>query len=96
MLPNLTIFDGEILEEKIDLKDSSRETSISENISENLSIRKPRIVSAITLLLEEIDCLDDLDELKKKIELKSKTIRDNSDVFTVWPKDSIQMDNFVD
>ena len=87
MLPNLTIFDGEILEEKIDLKDSSRETSISENISENLSIRKPRIVSAITLLLEEIDCLDDLDELKKKIELKSKTIRDNSDVFTVWPKD---------
>ena len=83
MLPNLTIFDGEILEEKIDLKDSSRETSISENISENLSIRKPRIVSAITLLLEEIDCLDDLDELKKKIELKSKTIRDNSDVFTV-------------
>ena len=87
MLPNLTIFDGEILEEKIDLKGSSRETSISENISENLSIRKPRIVSAITLLLEEIDCLDDLDELKKKIELKSKTIRDNSDVFTVWPKD---------
>ena len=87
MLPNLTIFDGEILEKKIDLKDSSRETSISENISENLSIRKPRIVSAITLLLEEIDCLDDLDELKKKIELKSKTIRDNSDVFTVWPKD---------
>lgn len=83
MLPNLTIFDGEILEEKIDLKDSSRETSISENISENLSIRKPRIVSAITLLLEEIDCLEDLDELKKKIELKSKTIRDNSDVFTV-------------
>lgn len=83
MLPNLTIFDGEILEEKIDLKDSSRETSISENISENLSIRKPRIVSAITLLLEEIDCLDDLDELKKKLELKTKTIRDNSDVFTV-------------
>lgn len=83
MLPNLTIFDGEILEEKIDLKDSSRETSISENISENLSIRKPRIVSAIALLLEEIDCLDDLDELKKKIELKTKTIRDNSDVFTV-------------
>ena len=83
MLPNLTIFDGEILEEKIDPKDSSRETSISENISENLSIRKPRIVSAITLLLEEIDCLDDLDELKKKLELKTKTIRDNSDVFTV-------------
>ena len=96
MLPNLTIFDGEILEEKIDLKDSSRETSISENISENLSIRKPRIVSAITLLLEEIDCLDDLDELKKKLELKTKTIRDNSDVFTVWPEDLIQVDNYVD
>ena len=83
MLPNLTIFDGEILEEKIDLKDSSRESSISENISENLTIRKPRIVSAISLLLEELDCFEDLEELKKEIELRGKKIKESSDVFTV-------------
>lgn len=86
-LPNLTILDGEILDEdKIDEEIKSEKGSLNNSINEHSDIgvnRKPRIVTAISLLLSELDCLDDVDEILKEVANRSKKIKTNADLFTV-------------
>jgi len=83
LLPNLTIFDGEILDDDVKSEKESLNNSINEHSDIDVT-RKPRIVTAISLLLSELDCLDDIDEIQKELENRTKKIKDtNADVFTV-------------
>ena len=83
-LPNLAILDGEILDEdKLEDDKDSISTSIHEE-SDMVSNRKPGIVTAISLMLAELENLDDIEQIQKEVELRAKKVKDSSsDVFTV-------------
>ena len=85
MLPELTILDGEILDEsKVELesdKDSPEELCPDEP---ETGTRKPQIVAALTLLISELETLEDIQELQKELRNRSAKIKEtNADVFTV-------------
>merc|ERR1712130_73847 len=85
MLPELTILDGEILDEgKMELesdKESPEELCADEPES---GTRKPQIVAALSLLIGELETLEDIQELQKELRNRSAKIKEtNADVFTV-------------
>jgi len=79
-LPDLSIFDGEILESD----KSANESHLASKSSEEGTIgpRKPNTVMAISLLLQELEHPADLDEIKKTLKARLRKTKE-TDIFTV-------------
>ncbi|CAG5111924.1 Oidioi.mRNA.OKI2018_I69.chr2.g6195.t1.cds [Oikopleura dioica] len=96
ILPQLQVLDGEMLmhheeddddDEKSDVEedmeghDADGETDEQE-ADVSVTLRKPNIVTAMSLLIQELDHLDDIDELTTLLSMRSKKIREN-EIFEV-------------
>jgi len=84
ILPELSILDGEILDSSESRRTSKSSTKHSINSDETICIpKKPNTVMAISLLLNELENPDDLDEIKKTLKVRLKKIKETTDIFTV-------------
>ena len=52
-------------------------------ISTKSYFRKPNTVMAISLLLNELENPEDLDEIKKTLKVRLKKLKETTDIFTV-------------